>query len=97
MKGLKLVYKNKYLEGLRYSSIGMNKKFLENSWYKFSFVHSYRPDSTDNEFLLLSNEWETGKRNNYLLMSIEHPYKYTYGNGKLSANFRTDILFTSHN
>jgi aminopeptidase N len=92
MKGLKLIYKNKYLEGLRYSSIGINKRFLENSWYKFSFVHSYRPDSSDSQYLLLSNEWETGKRNNYLLMSLEHPYKYTYGNGKLNANFRTDIL-----
>ena len=98
---------SRFLEGLVYNKIGIDKTLKGNNTFSFNFKSMYRLKylsffhSTvlfiDKGFLIYPDEWKEQQRNNTLNATFTHSYSFKNSSGSLSFGSRTSAIFSDYN
>ncbi len=88
---------SRYLEGLTYNVIGIEKKSnnLKTRYYAYA-KSMFRKDSVDLVYLIYKELWDTNKFNNTINIGFDHQYQYRKGAGSVSMNLRTTGLSSDY-
>lgn len=90
------IYANgKVADGLYSLMAGFERK-SNNDKYKFfiQMKSMYRDLITDKNYLFFKNDWQTNKFNNSVTLGMEHSYSYKSGNGNISFQLRSPMLYS---
>ncbi len=88
---------SKWLDGLFYNVIGVEKKSNDLNTRFYGYAKSmYRKDSTDLIYLIYKDLWLTDKWNNTANVGFDHTYKYKKGTGWININLRTSSLLSDY-
>ena len=88
----------KYLDGFQNFSGGMKvKSSNEKNTVSVSYHSLFRKDRNALEYLLYPSEWLPSRYNNYLKLSLEHTYDYSYGAGNIDLSLITSSLESNYN
>ena len=89
----RISFNTQSLAGLYSSKIGLAKSDASrNNIFSIKLLSTYRPESSDLNYLLYPEHWGVNKLNNRIDFSYEHNYKYRSGNGKLTFEIKNSAL-----
>ncbi|MBI4648003.1 MAG: M1 family metallopeptidase [Bacteroidia bacterium] len=87
----------KYLDGLQYLKLGIEKDISENHNLLFYFKSLYRYGYLDNVYLLYPDEWETGKFNNSINIRYGYEYYLKKGGGLIILQMKAPVMSDFYN
>ena len=97
IKGSSFNISGRYLDGLVAGQTGMNFSNRKGTSTLYAYFKAlYRPDSTDINYLIYRDQWNSRHWNNTLNIGVLHRYDYKRGEGRINLNMRTSALASDY-
>ncbi len=89
---------SRFLDGLVREKLSYNIPFAnQKTAINLSATVLYRPNQSDLNYLIYSDQWQAGRWNNFAELRVNHDYRYGFGKGEIDLTGRSTALFSDYN